>query len=107
MLNVLLYKLNVGLSLSSTLLMSLSGDYIYVCIKPDEQDLKRTAETSETTMQLSIGVTDLTSLEPCDKYYRPFRKCESYRDSIFQMEKQLEEYFAIVEGNIENINNKK
>ena len=54
--------------------MSLDGSYIFVVVKADEGDLKSTAEEVQFTMQMDIGLTDLTSLEPCDKYYRPFRK---------------------------------
>lgn len=62
--NIFLHKINVGLSLESRTLMSVSGDNIYIVVRADEGDLKKTAETSKYTMQLAIGLTDLTSLEP-------------------------------------------
>jgi hypothetical protein len=63
-LNIFLYRINVGLSLESLTVMSINGDYIYIVVKADEQDLRRIAEESNYTMQLAIGLTDLTSLEP-------------------------------------------
>ena len=72
--NIFLYKINIGLRLDSRSIMSLNGDTIYVVIKADDNDLRRAAEQSEFTMQLAVGLTDLTSLEPCDRFYRPFRK---------------------------------
>lgn len=62
--NIFLYRINVGLSLESQNVMSINGDYIYIVVKADEQDLRRIAEESNYTMQLAIGLTDLTSLEP-------------------------------------------
>lgn len=62
--NIFLHKINVGLSLESQSVMSIDGTKIYVVVKADEQDLKRTAEKCNYTMQLAIGLTDLTSLEP-------------------------------------------
>ena len=73
-LNIFLRKLNVGLSLETSQILSLDGQSIYVVVKADLTDLKKIAEESEYTMQLAIGLTDLTSLEPCDKYLRPLRK---------------------------------
>jgi anoctamin-10 len=103
--NIFLYKINVGLKLDSRTILSLDGNKIYVVIKADDGDLKRAAEQSQFTMQLAIGLTDLTSFEPCDRYYRPFRKCENIYDNIEDKEKELYEYFAIVEGNIQALIN--
>lgn len=100
--NIFLYRINVGLSLESRTVMSVDGSHIYIVIRADELDLKRVAEESKYTMQLAIGLTDLTSLEPCDYLYKPFRKCENKPDDILQTEKTLEEYFAIVEGNVKD-----
>lgn len=62
--------------------MSLDGNYIYIVIKADESMLKRVAEEIEYTMQLSIGLTDLASLEPWDSYFRPLRKCKSSHEDV-------------------------
>jgi hypothetical protein len=62
--NIFLYRINVGLSLESQTVMSINGDYIYIVVKADDQDLRRIAEENNYTMQLTIGLTDLTSLEP-------------------------------------------
>lgn len=83
--------------------MSIDGKSIYVVVKADEQDLRRVAEESEYNMQLAIGLTDLTSLEPCDKFYRPLRKCDNNIVEINELEKELEEYFAVVEGNVSEL----
>ena len=47
MLNILVYKLGVGLSLDSKLVMSGDGKFIFVCIRGDIKDLKRVAEEEE------------------------------------------------------------
>lgn len=72
--NIFLHKINVGLSLESRTVMSVDGNHIYVVIRADDGDLKNIAEETNYTMQLAIGLTDLSSLEPCDQYYRPLRK---------------------------------
>jgi hypothetical protein len=102
-LNVFLHKINVGLSLESKTIMSLNGNYIYIVIRADEQDLRNIAEESRYTMQLDIGLTDLTSLEPCDMFYRPLRKCNTHIKEIEDLEEELKEYFAIVEGNVKEL----
>lgn len=101
--NIFLHKINVGLSLESRTMMSVSGSHIYIVVRADEGDLKKTAEASNYTMQLAIGLTDLTSLEPCDMYYRPYRKCENKPEEIERIEKSLVDYFAIVEGNVQQL----
>ncbi len=83
--------------------MSVDGSHIYVVIRADEGDLKKVAEETNYTMQLAIGLTDLTSLEPCDGFYRPFRKCQNKPKEIKDLEKELEEFFAIVEGNVASL----
>jgi hypothetical protein len=102
-LNIFLHKINVGLSLESQTIMSLNGKYIYIVVRADEQDLKNIAEESHYTMQLAIGLTDLTSLEPCDMFYRPLRKCNTNIKEIEDLEDELKEYFAIVEGNVKEL----
>lgn len=62
--NIFLYKINIGLKLDSRTIMSAKGDSIYVVIKADDGDLREAAEDNEFTMQLALGLTDLTSLEP-------------------------------------------
>lgn len=80
--------------------MSIDGGHIYVVVRADEGDLKKIAETSNYTMQLAIGLTDLTSLEPCDTLNKPFRKCHNKPKEITDLENKMEEYFAVVEGNV-------
>ena len=105
--NIFLRKLNVGLSLETAQLISLDGNSIYIVVKADFKDLKKIAEESQYSMQLAIGLTDLSSLEPCDKYLRPLRKWDSERADIDELQKSLEEYYAIVEGNIQELLNEK
>ena len=97
-LNIFLRKLNVGLSLETSQMLSLDGQSIYVVVKADLADLKKIAEESEYTMQMAIGLTDLTSLEPWDKYLRPLRKWDSGRVEIDELNLSLAEYYAIIEG---------
>ena len=98
--NIFLHKINMGLSLESRTIMSANGNHIFVVIRADEGDLKQTAEKTNYTMQLALGLTDLSSLEPCDPFLKPFRKCENKPKEILDLEKDLEEYFSVVEGNI-------
>ena len=51
-------------------------------IKGDITELKRVAEESQYTMQLGIGLTDLSSLEPWDRYLRPLRRWQSNNEDI-------------------------
>ena len=55
--------------------MSANGKLIYMFVKADESDLKRVAESTQYNLQLAIGVTDLTSMEPCDQNQYPLRFC--------------------------------
>jgi hypothetical protein len=49
-------------------------------------------------MQMSIGMTDLASMEPCDPKLRPFRKINNTRPEIELLEDRIEDYFKIAEG---------
>lgn len=98
--NIFIHRINIGLMLDSESIISLDGQKIYVVVLADEGDLRRTAEDSKYTMQMAIGLTDLTSLEPCDIFLRPLRKCDTQHEEIEKIEKELEEYYAVVEGNV-------
>ncbi|CAG9311107.1 unnamed protein product [Blepharisma stoltei] len=71
--NVLLVKLGIHLGLYTRQVISENGKYIYLLIYAHENELLKEAEAIEFNLQLEIGVTDLASLEPCDKSYRPYR----------------------------------
>ena len=105
--NIFMYKLNVGLSLETSQVLSLNGEFIYVVVKADLMDLKKIAEERGYIMQFDIGITDLISLEPWDKFLRPLRKCESWRIEIEELQESLHDYYAIIEGNFHNTLNDK
>lgn len=69
--NVLTQKFAHEQSLDTRLLMSANGSQIYMAVKADQKDLERTAEETQYSMQLAIGITDLTSMEPCQGRYYP------------------------------------
>lgn len=75
--NVLLVKLGIHLGLHTRQVISSNGKYIYILIYADESVLLKEAEAVEFNLQLEIGVTDLSSLEPCDKSFRPLRVVQS------------------------------
>ena len=75
LINVLMYKLAVILSLDARLVVS--GKELYIMIRADIKDLKRVAEDAKFNCQFAVGITDLSSLEPCDKKLRPLRKLET------------------------------
>ena len=74
-----MYRLANEASLDTQLVMSANGSMIYIVVKADEGDIARIADSSNFNAQFNIGVTDLASLDPCDKEYRPYRKikCEN------------------------------
>lgn len=51
-------------------------------------------------MQLSIGVCDLSSIEPCDKNFFPLRLCATSRPRIAKLKTKLRKYFYLVDGNL-------
>jgi len=75
-LNILMYKFSVKLSLDTKLMISDNGKFIYLIIRSDVKDLKTIAEESGYNLQLAIGATDLLSLEPVDKNSIPYRQCD-------------------------------
>ena len=81
--------------------MSPRGKHIYMVVKADEKDLKRWAEKTQFNLQLAIGVTDLTSIEPCDEYWYPLRRCVTQDKAIIRLKEQLQLYFYIADGNLD------
>ena len=87
--------------------MSASGKFIYVVVKADDVDLCRIAEQELFTSQLALGVSDLASLEPCDKGFIPYRKIQCEDPAIqarlisLMNDPLLKQYFAIVDGDFD------
>lgn len=98
--NILTYRMGVSLSLDTKLVMSSDGDHIFMVVRGDVKDLKRVAEEDGFNVQLAVGITDLPSLEPCDPNLVPLRACESEIKEVNELEKNLKEYFELIEGNI-------
>ena len=53
--------------------MSSNGRYIYILVHADDREIEIEAERVEFDVQLELGATDLPSLEPCDRLFRPLR----------------------------------
>ncbi len=100
--NIMMYRLTKYMSLDCKLVMSANGKFIYLVTKADPQDLARIAEEEKYTMQLAIGATDLSSLEPCDKNMIPLRKIKctdkKRRSELEEINHKLKDYFAIIEN---------
>ena len=70
--NVVLSKLVRDLGINARQVLSSNGRYIYVALYAGDQILELEAERTEFNGQFSVGMTDIYSLEPCDKLQRPF-----------------------------------
>ena len=92
-LNIVLTKVTQSLSLKARLLMSEDGTTIYMVIRADDADIMDGAETFKQVVQMEIGNTDLSSLQPCDKMLRPYYILKSPDPEISELESQLQQYF--------------
>jgi hypothetical protein len=95
--NILMYRLSNQVSLDTQLVMSANGSFIYIVVKADEGDICKVADQNSFNAQFNIGVTDLASLDACDKNYIPYRKVECpYEDKKIELDKlvsDLHEFF--------------
>ena len=69
--NVVQAKLSLHVGLKTRLLLSSTGEFIYMLVLADELDLQNEAERVNYFMQMELGASDLDSLEPCDTNLRP------------------------------------
>lgn len=95
--NVLLVKLGLSLSLHTRQVISSNFKYIYILVYADEDTLENEAEATEFNLQLEVGVTDLSSLEPCDRSYRPLRLLQSDAEIKQKLKELTESYSEIME----------
>ncbi len=51
-------------------------------VKSNEDTIRKEAEASGQTKQLELGYSDLFSLEPCDKLFRPLRLKKEVRNAV-------------------------
>ncbi|EGR33655.1 hypothetical protein IMG5_047010 [Ichthyophthirius multifiliis] len=75
--------------------LSNDGKEIFILIKGNEQIFKKEAKSSGLTKQLELGYSDLFSLEPCDKLYRPMRLKKQVRDCVKQLQKKLQKNYDL------------
>jgi hypothetical protein len=87
------------------MMMSLSGQEIYMLVRGEDIVLKKFAE--KYLMELSVGSSDLISLQPCDWRLIPFRYIKHDRENIHRLEEQLSDYFTIVENQLKDISTAK
>ena len=90
--NILLFKLNCNIGFQTRQVLSSNGRYIYILISASETEIEAEAERIGYDMQLEIGMTDLSSLEPCDDSLRPLRVLECYDPDVNKMLDELHEY---------------
>lgn len=72
-LNLINFKLSIEMGLATKMMMSMSGKEIFILVRGDELVLKSFAEKLQYLMEVSIGSSDLISLQPCDRRMIPFR----------------------------------
>jgi len=94
--NLIQTKLSLHAGLKTRLMLSSTGQYIYLMLAADELDLQNEAERVNYPLQLELGATDMDSLEPCDVSLRPLgrlrkdgfeavlRELESLRTELYK-----------------------
>jgi len=75
--NVIQTKLALHVGLKTKLMLSSSGEYIYMLLLADELDLQNEAERINYYLQMELGASDIESMEPCDKNLRPLGEVRS------------------------------
>ncbi len=82
-------------------LLSKSGEFIYILLNADDNNLRDQAEKINYQLQLEVGETDPISLEPCDKKYRPYRitKFSNKPEIIKNKENEIEFIFSYIYRN--------
>ena len=102
--NGILYKLVGNLGLKVKQVLSSNGKNIFLLITADEEDLELEAENIRFSKQLEIALSDLISLFPCDKFYRPlhltnfpneilkasYKKIRKFMRIAFKTDKEIE-----------------
>lgn len=71
--NIVQTKLSLHVGLKTKLLLSENGQYVYMLVTADEQDLANEAQRTNYNLQLEIAASDVASLEPCDEKMRLLR----------------------------------
>ncbi|CAG9311621.1 unnamed protein product [Blepharisma stoltei] len=94
--NVLLVKLGSHLGLHLKQVISSNFKYIYILVCADDNDLEQEAESTEYNLQLEVGVSDLSSMEPCDKSFRPLRLVNSDPEIAGKLKELYENYPEIM-----------
>lgn len=72
--NMIQTKLALHAGLKTRLMLSSTGQYIFMMLAADELDLQNEAERVNYPLQLELGATDMDSLEPCDVSLRPLTR---------------------------------
>lgn len=80
--NAIFYKLVGSLGLKSKQMVSASGEFIYIVVTADENDLELEAERTRFSKQLEIALTDIQSLLPCDLLDRPMHLLKNNDEEI-------------------------
>lgn len=89
--NVIQTKLSLHVGLKTKLMLSPSGEFIYMLLLADELDLQNEAERINYYLQMELGAADMESLEPCDLNLRPLNEVRSVGfDVILKEIKEME-----------------
>lgn len=86
--NAILLKLTFHVGTTVRQALSGNGKYIYIFIRGDDEALAQEAKITEFNMQLEVGMSDMSSLEPCDEKLRPYSMLQK-PIQVYTIEKEL------------------
>lgn len=89
--NSITVKLVSDLGLKVKSILSTTGEYIFLIISAEDEDLAQEAERIRYSKQLELSLTDMISLLPCDFAYRPFQILKFQDKEISQLYKPVKE----------------
>ena len=94
--NLCLAKLVYGLGFEAKLIMSHSGETIYMVLRASDAILKIWGEKLQSNVEYEIGRTDLSSLEPCDSLFVRYREMQKPQ-GLLKKEGDLKDLFHIID----------
>ena len=92
--NVIIFKLVNDLSLKVKTLLSTDGQYIFLILSADDDDLAKEAERTRYKKELELSLTDLISLIPCDNALRPFNMLRSADPNLKELFKKVKGFLS-------------
>jgi hypothetical protein len=89
-----------------TKLVAPDKSFIYLLIAADTHEIKKGMEQFGQKIQMEIGASDLSSLQPCDSHFRPFYKLQSSATDININEQRIAQYLKKVKFKDERVTEK-